>query len=44
MRNDKRKRHTPEQIVGYLREAAKLLSEGKTLSANDFETPYHAIY
>jgi len=26
----KRKRHTPEQIVGHLREAEKLLSEGKT--------------
>jgi putative transposase len=27
----KRKRHTPEQIVGHLREAEKLLSEGKTI-------------
>ena len=28
----KRKRHTPEQIVGHLREAEKLLVEGKTIS------------
>ena len=28
----KRKRHTPEQIVGHLREAEKLLVEGKTVS------------
>jgi putative transposase len=28
----KRKRHTPEQIVGHLREAEKLLAEGKTIT------------
>jgi putative transposase len=28
----KRKRHRPEQIVGHLREAEKLLSEGKTIA------------
>ena len=33
-----RKRHTPEQIIGKLREAEVLLSQGQTLPTAPFDT------
>ncbi len=35
----KRKRHTPEQIVGHLRDAEAMESEGKTIARGQGQVP-----